>query len=170
MTGAVPLRSRLVTTFGLGHLRPAPGTWGSLPPIVLTALLVALGHGPAVHPWLYHALLLAILACFGLACIVGGDEAEARSIRKDPSHVVADETAGQCIPLMLLPAAAWASPGVAAFTLFFAFIAFRVLDIVKPAPARQIQSLPGGWGILADDLVAGLYAAIILQVVTRVVL
>ncbi len=158
----------LVTVFGLGHLRPFPGTWGSLPTVVLAGLLLLARLGPDRHPWIYNALLLAVLVFFTLCCAILGDLAEAKFLKKDPSQVVADETAGQVLPLLFLPAAAIHTPGLAIFTLLFAFIAFRVMDIVKPWPAYQIQAAPGGWGLVLDDLVAGLYAMILLQVVARV--
>jgi phosphatidylglycerophosphatase A len=99
---------------------------------------------------------------------VQGDRAEVCFFKKDPSQVVADETAGQCLPLMFLPASAFATVGQAAFTIAWAFICFRLLDIVKPWPARGLQRVPGGWGILIDDLFAGVYALGIMQVLTRV--
>jgi len=121
--------------------------------------------------WLvYHGALIAIFLVFSAACIFQGDRAEAAFLVKDPSEVVADETAGQCIPLMFLPPMVFQFPGVAIFTVFFAFLCFRVFDIVKPWPARQLQRIPGGWGILIDDLFAGLYAAAMVQLLTRVML
>lgn len=164
------LRFRLLTTFGLGHMRPASGTWGSLPPPILAAGLIALGMGPAGSPVVYNGLLLLVLIVFSGACILYGDHAEARFGGKDPGQVVADETAAQCIPLMFLPAAAVATPLLAGFTLLYAFLCFRLLDIVKPWPARQIQETPGGWGILLDDLVAGVYALVLVQGASRLFL
>jgi phosphatidylglycerophosphatase A len=154
----------LITTFGLGKMRPASGTWGSLPPVALAAGMLALGVSP--QGLAFHLVLLFMLVFFSLACLVEGDEAEGRW-GKDPSKAVADETAGQCLPLMFLPASATASWSVAAFTLCFAFISFRVLDIVKPWPARQLQRLPAGVGILIDDLIAGVYALMVVQLVLR---
>ncbi|MFZ4572965.1 MAG: phosphatidylglycerophosphatase A [Phycisphaerales bacterium] len=164
---------RLITTFGLGHLRPAPGTWGSLPPLLIPALFVATGQvgasGWAATPWiLYHALLLLTVLVFGGACIVQGDRAEVCFHKKDPSDVVADETAGQCLPLMFLPASALSTPWLAAFTIFWAFVSFRIFDIIKPWPANGLQRVPGGWGILLDDLFAGVYALVVMQALTRV--
>ena len=156
-----------VTVFGLGHLRPFPGTWGSLPSVLLAAVLIAAGLGPSTHPFLFNGILLAVVLFFTLACAMLGDQAEARFLKKDPSQVVADETAGQALTLLFLPAAAVATPALAAFTLFYAFLAFRILDIVKPWPARQIQAVPGGWGVVLDDLVSGFYALIIVQLLTR---
>lgn len=158
----------MVTVFGLGHLRPAPGTWGSMPPVALAGVLIALGLGPGGHPVVYNLVMAAVAVVFTLACAVKGDEAEAVFLRKDPSQVVADETAGQAVTLMFLPAAAVAGPGLAVFTLFYAFIAFRVMDILKPWPAFQIQKIPGGWGVVLDDLMAGVYALIVVQVISRV--
>jgi phosphatidylglycerophosphatase A len=157
----------ILTVFGLGHLRPFPGTWGSLPTVIIAALLVAAGLGPADHPWLFNLVMLAILLAFTLACAIRGDEAEAVFLKKDPSQVVADETAGQAIPLLFLPAAAFATAGGAVWTILLAFLAFRAMDILKPWPARQIQVYPGGWGIVLDDLLAGVYALIVMQLVTR---
>lgn len=154
---------RLITTFGLGHMRPASGTWGSLPPVVLAGILMALGAGPREHPVIYAGVLAAVFLLFGYACLRDGDAAEARFGKKDPGQVVADETCAQCIPLLFLPASAIATPKLAAFTLLLAFVAFRILDIVKPFPARQLQKVPGGWGILLDDLVAGAYAAALIH-------
>lgn len=156
-----------VTVGGLGHLRPFPGTWGSLPSVAVAGVLVAAGLGPAGHPVVYNLVLLAVVIVFSGACIVLGDRAEARFLRKDPSQVVADETAGQALTLMFLPAAAVATPGLAAFTLFYGFLAFRAMDIVKPWPARQIQRVPGGWGVLLDDLMAAVYAWVVVQVIAR---
>ncbi len=161
----------LITVFGLGRMRPAPGTWGSLPPVVIAALLIAAGVGPGTHPVLFNGLLLILLVTFVGACVVQGDAAEARSVRgKDPSEVVADEVAGQCIPLLFLPAAAVSTPWIAAFTLLYAFLCFRVLDIFKPWPAAGLQRVRAGWGIVLDDLVAGLYAAVMIQATARALL
>jgi phosphatidylglycerophosphatase A len=170
---------RLITVFGLGYLRPAPGTWGSLPPILIAGAMLSFDLDPEMldpemEAWawgrweIYHAVLLAILLVFGVACLVQGDRAEARFNRKDPSEAVADETAGQCLPLMFLPPDAFGTIPLTAFTLLLAFALFRMFDIFKPWPARQVQRVPGGWGILLDDLVAGVYAALLLQALARI--
>lgn len=156
----------MVTVFGLGHLRPAPGTWGSLPPVLLAALMFALGAGPAGHQFIYLGVMLLVAVVFTLACVTQGDRAEARFLKKDPSQVVADETAGQAVTLMFIPPMAGAG-AAAAFSLIFAFLAFRLLDIVKPWPARQIQRIPGGWGVVLDDLAAGVYAGLIVWLTAR---
>lgn len=155
----------LLTTFGLGYLRPASGTWGSLPTVGLAAAIVAVGLGPPDHPVLYHVVLAVVFVLFCWATVAGGDRAEARW-GTDPSNVVADETAGQCLALIALPIA---DARFTAFSLVLAFLAFRVCDILKPWPADAMQRLPGGWGILLDDIVAGLQALVIVQFVMRVV-
>jgi phosphatidylglycerophosphatase A len=160
-------RLLLVTTGGLGHLRPASGTWGSMPPVALAGALILAGCGPTTQPLLYHAALAAVFLLFGWACVAFGHVGETAYGRKDPSQVVADETCAQCIPLAFLPAAATATPARTAATLALAFVAFRIMDIIKPPPAHQLQRLRGGWGILVDDLFAGLYAAAVVQLVTR---
>lgn len=159
-------------------MRPASGTWGSMPPVVIAGLIWffdSANGGPSglklgtASPlwWAYHGILLAILVVFSAACVVDGNAAEARFGKKDPGQVVADETAGQCLSLMALPFAHLAHWNQMLLTLALAFVSFRVMDIVKPWPARQLQRVPGGWGILIDDLFAGLYAMIVVQVVTR---
>jgi phosphatidylglycerophosphatase A len=157
-----------VTVFGLGYLRPFPGTWGSLPSVALAGVLIGAGARPDTHPFIYNGVLLAVVLVFTYACAALGDLAEAKFLRKDPSQVVADETAGQALALMFLPAATMASPLLAAFTLLYAFVAFRLLDIIKPWPARQIQAVPGGWGVVLDDLVSGFYALVLVQIIGRV--
>jgi phosphatidylglycerophosphatase A len=162
MTGHSTLRP--ITVFGLGHLRPAPGTWGSLPAVAIAALLMSLGVGPSANQWVYSGVMLSIAAIFTVICAVQGDQAEARFNRKDPPDVVADEMAGQAVALLTLPPAAVATPTLAVFSLIYAFVAFRVFDIVKVWPCRQIQETPGGWGIVLDDLIAGFYALITLHI------
>ncbi len=169
-----PLGRALVTTFGLGDLRPAPGTWGSIPPVLLAGVLIAAGFGNAVCPMglmgcgVYNAAIVAVLILFCFACVQYGDAAEARFGRKDPSHVCADETAGVCIPLLFLPPQAVVTPVNTALTLLLVFVAFRIFDILKLPPAGGLQRVPGGWGILLDDLVAGVQALVVVQIVTRV--
>ncbi|HMN41652.1 MAG TPA: phosphatidylglycerophosphatase A [Phycisphaerales bacterium] len=166
-----PVGRTLVTTFGLGHLRPASGTWGSMPTVVIAACLLVCGARPCGDGlWpsvIYHGVLLAVLVVFSWACVMYGDGAEVYFGKKDPGSVVADETAGQAIALFALPAAATATPGRALISLGLAFLAFRLCDIVKAWPARGWQRYPGGWGILIDDLVAGVQALVIVQVAVR---
>ncbi|MFG0251304.1 MAG: phosphatidylglycerophosphatase A [Phycisphaerales bacterium JB038] len=148
-----------VTVGGLGHIRAASGTWGSLPPVILWMVLVLYCLAP--RSWQMVVVLLATALLGSLACIAWGKWAEGKYGKKDPGQVVADEVAGQALALLCLQQMTlgfgpeWLSvvaPGV------FAFLAFRMFDIIKLPPAAGLQAKPHGWGILIDDLVAGIYA------------
>jgi phosphatidylglycerophosphatase A len=86
---------------------------------------------------------------------------------EDPHPFVLDEFAGQWVALLILPIGYHASGWAVACTAGLAFLLFRVFDVIKPPPARQAEHLPAGWGILTDDLVAGLYANLVGQLVWR---
>ncbi len=138
---------------GVGFLRPASGTWGSLIPF-LVALPIAL-LGPQFGP-----VCLAVVA--GLAIVLGLLTAglAARLLgRGDPSQVVIDEVAGQAVTLALLPVAVWEHQ--AGSGLLLGFVMFRVFDIAKPWPIGWLERLPGSLGIMADDVAAGLVAGLI---------
>lgn len=149
-----------VTAGGLGLLRPAPGTWGSTPPVILVLVLLLLD----TEAWIINValIILGLIAC--VACVIWGQWAEQRFNQKDPSPMVADEVAGQSLCLILLPyhQVNWT---ITIIMLIAAFLAFRILDILKLPPAYQVQRLSGGWGILVDDLVAGLQAWIPLLII-----
>jgi phosphatidylglycerophosphatase A len=131
-----------------------------MPPVALALLLMLVGSGPRDNALVYFGSLAFVLVLFCWACIAHGNLAEIRFGEKDPSEVVADETAGQCIPLLAIPWAGLTDWPRTLATIAFCFVAFRIMDIWKPPPARGLQSIPGGWGILIDDLVAGIYAAL----------
>jgi phosphatidylglycerophosphatase A len=176
-----PKRSQLhwITVFGLGHMRPASGTWGSLPPVLFAACVIVVAHKLDVQVrtgphdvdlllWaVLHAGLITFLLLFSGACIAQGDAAEARFGKKDPGQAVADETAGQTLPLLAIAPATYADTHHALMAVAAAFFIFRILDIIKPWPARSLQRIPGGWGILIDDLFAGGYAAIAMVFLCR---
>jgi len=152
----------LTSAMGLGHLRPAPGTWGSLPPVALAMVLAMSGADPRRID-----MAVAVLGIvFGVACLLWGEAAERHHGKKDPGAVVADEVAGQALALLWLP---WPqnNPRIIA-TCAIAFFSFRLFDIVKPPPARGWQRFPGGVGILVDDLVAGFYALVATHILVRV--
>ena len=161
-----PVNDLLVSVGGLGHLRPAPGTWGSLPPVVLAGFLLMFEASVTV----YMAVLLACLVVSSVICIVLGRWSEQRFGSKDPSPVVQDEVAGQSIALLFPPVVLLGEPMTmewfvrAGVYLGACFVLFRILDILKPPPANQLQKLPAGWGILVDDLVAGAMALGVVQV------
>ena len=156
----------LLTTGGLGWLKPGPGTWGSIPPVLMALLLVSIW----LPAWMIDLTLLLIGLLFSIVCIRFGEVAERAFGKKDPSEVVADETAGVVLPLLFLP---WTFP-LGAETLAWnlslaltAFTTFRFFDITKIPPANQLQSLRAGWGVLVDDLIAGVYALIVTQLLVR---
>lgn len=136
----------LATGFGTGYGPIAPGTWGSLPGLAFAWGLDRLGG---------HWAVVAGASCFTLAGVWAAGRAEALIGKKDPGAIVVDEIAGQMVTLMFLP--------TSARVLVVAFFAFRVLDVVKPWPANRLEALPGGSGIMADDLMAGLYANLVLR-------
>lgn len=156
----------LLTCFGLGHLRPAPGTWGSMPPVAIALLLIAIGLAPIEHPLIFNGVMLAIVLLFSHVCVHQGDKAEAWFGRKDASEIVADETAGQALVLMFIPIYAPYDLGSWLRTLallLIAFLAFRAFDILKLPPARGLQRVPGGWGVLIDDLIMAIPAWLVVQ-------
>jgi phosphatidylglycerophosphatase A len=159
----------LLTTGGLGYMRPASGTWGSLPPLVVAYPLLLLGFGPGDEmAWIYFLVLSLIAIIYSGACILLGHEAEAKW-GKDPSEVVADETAGQCITLMMIPAGICNCTMTTMGAVLGAFFLFRAFDILKPWPAGAMQRIAGGWGILLDDLIAGVMAGVALIIILNVI-
>jgi phosphatidylglycerophosphatase A len=144
---------KLATFFGVGFLRPAPGTWGSL-----SGLLLWLAAAHWLHPSSMHlalgtafAALLLLRAGIPASAIVAREAAT-----DDPSFVVADEVVGQWIALI--------AAGTRPWEWLLAFLLFRVFDILKPPPARQFDRMHSGFGIMMDDVAAGIYAMAILWV------
>jgi phosphatidylglycerophosphatase A len=141
-----PLWATLIATFfGIGRLRPGPGTWGSAATVVLWA---ALSHALAPSFRIPVAIALALLVI--LIGIPAATQVARGAGMKDPQIVVIDEVAGQLVALIAVPLA-WKS-------FLAAFILFRVFDILKPPPVRQLEAIPEGAGIVLDDVAAGLYA------------
>ena len=153
----------IATAFGLGYFPKAPGTFGSLGGVALYALAqyyfpfnVPPGtriviEGRAV--WLAWTAL-PVTVVLALAGVWAASRAAEFAAKKDPQFVVIDEVSGQHLTYFLsLTLLNWKY-------LLLGFILFRVFDIWKPFPARQAESLPGGLGIMADDWVAGIYAAL----------
>lgn len=156
-----------VTVFGSGHLRPAPGTWGSGVACVIFAGLWWLLRSVNAPDWIREIiLLLGILKCTILSGMFGPWAIE-RFGRKDPSQFVMDEFAGQWVALLLLPPVAAGGFWAFCWVVGGQFVLFRLMDIIKPPPARQLEHLPAGWGILCDDLMAGVYALLIGQYLWR---
>ncbi len=138
------LVSFLATGGGSGNLPVAPGTWGSLVALPLAAVLAIVGG-----QWL---LALGVLLAFVAGVWASGRYARVVG-REDPGSVVIDEIAGQW--LAILPVALdWRY-------YLVAFVLFRFTDITKPWPCRRAEQMPGGIGIMADDIVAGFYAGVL---------
>jgi phosphatidylglycerophosphatase A len=132
----------LATGLGVGHLRTAPGTFGSLWGLVLAWGLHSAGLQPAIYVLAAVAIfLLGVPVCAAAARYFG---------THDPSACVYDEIAA--FPVVFALAPFTPASAVAGFLLF------RLFDIWKPWPVRRLERLPGGWGIAADDLMAGVYA------------
>ena len=134
----------LATCGPVGHMRPAPGSWGSAAALLPAAGLAMIGG------W---SLELATV----IVCILGVRAAslfETVTGRKDAKEIVIDEVAGQWIALLVVPLDwRW---WLAAFCLF------RLFDITKPGPVKMAEGFPGGFGVMADDIVAGVLAAVCL--------
>jgi phosphatidylglycerophosphatase A len=192
----------IATAAGVGYLKPAPGTWGSIiglliPTIAAWLWLMSLGHfsGDALYIAAVTASgltgstpssLFPIFSFVGFILISAlgvwsATRVAAYAGDEDPQYVVVDEISGQQLALVLplIPVAIphmTAHPEMSFYGLFFAlsllnwkylllgFILFRVFDIWKPWPIQRLEKLPGGWGIMADDWMAGIYAAILLRV------
>ena len=167
----------IATSLGIGYLPLAPGTWGSAVAIALvsgTAALSRAESGPMIVVSEFSLLLaLAAIGLWASQRVVAALPSD-----PDPGYVVIDELSGQTIALVAgLALSAWTTTPLntavnAKLTVAFAsgllnwkyllagFILFRVFDIWKPFPARRAEFLPGGLGIMADDWVAGVYAAL----------
>lgn len=156
------IKKIIVTGFGTGYLPVAPGTWASAATAGVFCLLAwsFAGAGLPVNLALGAIVVLATLGC-GLL----GRWAEKAFGGKDPSQCTLDEWAGQALTYLLLPLGNGYTGWLTAAGV--GFVAFRLFDILKPPPARQLESLPHGWGVVADDLAAGVYANILSQVILR---
>lgn len=141
----------LTSTFlGVGLLPGGPGTWAALATAIIWYFAARAAH--ASSGWLTISTLIAAVAVTLLG-IPAATVVERESGCQDPGHVVIDEVAGQLVALLLIPL----DFGHAAL----AFILFRIFDILKPPPVRQLERLHGGLGIMMDDVAAGVYALII---------
>ena len=137
----------------------APGTFGSLVGVGIFLLLARATAGNA-----FIAVVLVSIVVITFAGIWAGSRIEQLSGRKDPGKVVVDEVAGQMISLFPLTLFShWSTVAV-----ILSFILFRFFDIVKPYPARRFEALKGGMGIMCDDLVAGVYGAVIVSIFLRI--
>ena len=137
----------VATFFGAGCGRPGPGTWGSVGAVLVWAAFAWFAHPSP------KAMLVALGAGILWSLVVGIPAAticEREAGAGDPGFVVIDEVAGQWIALLGMPFD-WRHG-------LLALVLFRLFDITKPWPVRRFEQLPGGWGIVFDDVAAGLYA------------
>jgi phosphatidylglycerophosphatase A len=173
-----------IATCGVGYFPLAPGTWGSLVGVGLYFLLLdayfRFKFFAFEHHWitadafneddlfrdsfLFITCLLVVIGVISLVGTWAASRTERLVGRKDASIVVIDEVAGQLLTFIFVPAF-FKGP---APVVIIGFIAFRFFDIVKPYPARRLESLHGGLGIMCDDLVAGIYAAIGVMLVVSI--
>jgi phosphatidylglycerophosphatase A len=138
------------TGFGTGFSPVTPGTFGSMVGLLFLWLFFPTGL-PGQLLYLAVITLLAVWSAGWLA------EAEGE---KDPGKIVSDEIAGQAFTFLLVSPAAMQDWRV----LLAGFVLFRLFDIIKPPPIRRLENLPGGWGIVMDDVLAGVFANITLQI------
>lgn len=153
-----PAATILATGFGAGFAPIAPGTAGSFLALAAGWIAVTLlsSHMPSVVAGV--GLLTSGLVVAALAVPVTGRVAAALGA-DDPGCIVLDEIAGQLIASAVVPLFAYASGRAAAGAWIVSFLAFRLFDVWKPGPIRGWQRLPGGWGIVIDDVAAGALAA-----------
>ena len=171
--GVIDYLSLALTTFGVGYIPLAPGTWGSAVGVLIYLVAVRAVrafagsismHGPFSD--LANAAIPAVISVLFLVFCLVGIAASGRSAslfgNADPSEAVVDEVMGQIVVFFFVPfAITW--PFVLA-----GFLLFRLFDIWKPYPIRALEVLPGGLGICADDIVAGVYAGVCLAVIYAV--
>jgi len=146
----VELSEWLATCFKIGHLPIAPGTWGSLAAVIGWWLWLQY-----LDPLVFIVLIITIFTIGVFATNIIIDHTG----EKDPSRVVIDEVAGQWLGLLMLPDGALYIAG--------AFFLFRFLDILKQWPIRQLEQFPKGWGVMLDDMLAGLLTLGLIQGVSR---
>ncbi|HKR02332.1 MAG TPA: phosphatidylglycerophosphatase A [Pyrinomonadaceae bacterium] len=164
-----------LATWGVGYLPLAPGTFGSAVGVGIYLLIqsasarafaFAAGRGwsPELQQSLRTTLILLLIAVLALGGVWAASRTEKLLGRKDPGIVVVDEVVGQLIALLFVPFnSGW-------WVIIVGFVAFRLFDIWKPYPVRRLESLEAGLGIMADDVLAGAYAAILLSLVMSIYL
>lgn len=173
--GAVDYIALGLTTWGVGYLPLAPGTYGSMIAVAiyvgLERLLLSIEqtvfnlsvHTPSSDAWTHSAIAVS-LAIFVLVGIWASNRSVSLLGNSDPSEAVVDELMGQFITFVFVPF------GLGWPLILAGFLLFRLFDIWKPFPINDLQILPGGIGVCADDIVAGVYAGICLAIIHAVTL
>jgi phosphatidylglycerophosphatase A len=149
----------LTASLGVGLLPGPRGTYGSLITAAAAWLWLAKGGAAFAGPW--YLVFLLILAVVAVASSQAALNLGLFGGKKDPGQVVIDEALGQMVTYYGL--------GVTGWEMVAGFFLFRFFDIAKPWPVGKSQDLPGGWGIVIDDFLAGIYALICLQVGMRLI-
>lgn len=164
-----------LATCGVGLIPIAPGTWGAGVGVLVylavgrvaevvfdESVRRGLDLSPQTFPIFLTTALLLVILVVSLAGVWSATRAEKLLGKKDPGAVVVDEVAGQLMSFLFVPwrAGAWA--------VFAGFVAFRVFDIWKPYPIRRLEGLGGGLGIMADDMLAGFYAAAVMSLLVSI--
>ena len=144
------------TFFGAGYLRPGPGTYGSVAATILWLLAGYIVHRDTQTLTSITALGILLAVAIG---VPAATRVARESGRPDPGFVVIDEVAGVWIALLFMPPL-WPNA-------LLALLLFRFFDILKPPPIRRFEALPEGVGIMADDLVAGLFALALAQLIVH---
>jgi phosphatidylglycerophosphatase A len=152
------LKLALGTLFGIGHLPYAPGTWGSLATLPVVFLIGWSAGTPAI----------IALVLFGIILSLWCAPAAEMKYGKDPSQFILDELAGQSVVFLLADFTASIQQNL--LVLITGFVLFRIFDIIKPLGINALQKLPGKFGILFDDILAGIYALMLLELGTTLIL
>jgi len=132
--------------FFTGYLPKVPGTWGSLAALIIYLI-------PGFENPSFMIFMISLFIVIGVPI---GDKFE-KKYGKDPKECTIDEVVGMWITLLFLPRKIW--------WIVTAFLIWRLMDIVKPFPARQFESIKGGWGIMLDDIMAGIYSFLSIQII-----
>jgi len=141
------------TVFYIGKLPLAPGTWASIFAVLCWYFLFQ-----SVNHFVLPAISIFLFLIGGIA----SDTIVKDSKEHDPSRIVIDEWVGQWVALSMMP--------INIRTGVVAFVAFRIFDIIKPGPVRKMEKIPGGWGIMADDVMAGIMAYFVVLIFNAVIL
>ena len=141
------------TFFGVGYMKPGPGTYASV-----ATVLLWWAAGNLLHIEWHHLSVFTFLAMIAVTAIgvPASTKVAIEAGRKDPGFVVIDEVAGQLFALLML-SPTWVHG-------LLALVLFRLFDIFKPWPIRKLEKLEGGWGIMMDDVLAGFFAHLVFQV------
>lgn len=152
MKNIKPLSHTLATFFYIGYLQPASGTWSSLAALILWVLI-------PLKSFTFHALL--ILVTFSIGVVVS-TKVEQVATNDDPSFIVIDEVTGMWTALLFISGIYWKEN---LFFLALIFLLFRFFDILKLPPIKKAESIKGGFGIMLDDIIAGIYAGVLTRIV-----